>query len=226
LTDETIQLQSNVFDDDTEVMLVFEDGTTASSPWLPGEDGSPRFQVVITDDGVEIYGTRSPDSTEMELMTLDGGEFNTVELVAGENTVTITNPDGDGPDGLSASVSGEYETVVETTTITGTDGNDKISGTEGDDILIGGGGDDLFIYGENGGSDSIDGGESWTDTIDLSGALGDDAVYGEDWTVTVTEGEIVSEDGDSIELSEDASGFVTLDNGETIDFSNMEQIGF
>lgn len=226
LTDETIQLQSNVFDDDSEVMLVFEDGTTAASPWVPSEDGSPRFQVVMTDDGVEIYGTRSPDSTEMELMTLDGGEFNTIDLVAGENTVTITNPDGHGPDGLSASVSAEYDTVVETTTITGTDGNDKISGGEGDDILIGGSGDDFFIYGENGGSDSIDGGEGWTDTIDLSGALGDDAVYGEDWTVTVTDGEIVSEDGESLELSEDASGFITLDSGETIEFTNIEQIGF
>ena len=226
LTDEIIQLQSNVFNAETEVMLVFEDGTAAARPWVPTADGSPRFQVVITEDGVEIYGTRSPDSTELELMTLDGGEYNPIDLVAGDNSVTITNPDGSGPDGLSASVSGEHEVVVETRTITGTDGDDKISGNQSDEILIGGDGDDLFIYGENGGSDFIDGGEGWTDTIDLSGALADDAVYGQDWTVTVTEGEIISEDGDSIELSDDASGFITLESGETIEFANIEQIGF
>ena len=30
----------------------------------------------------------------------------------------------------------------------------------------------------------------------------------------------------SVELTDDAAGFITLENGETIDFSNIEQIGF
>ncbi|MEL7283438.1 MAG: PA14 domain-containing protein, partial [Pseudomonadota bacterium] len=226
LTDETIQLQANAFDDSSDVMLVFEDGSVANSPWVPNSDGSPRFQVVVTDEGVEIYGTRSPGSGEMEPMTLEGGSFNSIDLSEGENTVTVTNPDGPGPDGLSATVSGTYDEVVETTTITGTEFNDTIVGGADDEIMIGGDGDDMFIYAEDGGSDTIDGGAGWTDTIDLSGALGDDAVYDQDWTLTVTEGEVVSEDADSITLSDDASGFITLDNGETIDFSNIEQIGF
>jgi Ca2+-binding RTX toxin-like protein len=162
----------------------------------------------------------------MEPMSLQGGEFNSIDLVPGDNTVTIVNPDGDGPDGLNASVSGEFDEVVETTTITGTSYDDTIVGGTADETMIGGDGDDLFIYAEDGGSDTIDGGAGWTDTIDLSGALGDDAVYGQDWTLTVTEGEVVSEDAESITLSDDASGFITLDNGETIDFSNIEQIGF
>ncbi|MEO1324698.1 MAG: hypothetical protein AAFV59_17025, partial [Pseudomonadota bacterium] len=226
LTDETIQLQANAFDDSSDVMLVFEDGSVANSPWVPNSDGSPRFQVVVTDEGVEIYGTRSPGSGEMEPMTLEGGSFNSIDLSEGENTVTVTNPDGPGPDGLSATVSGTYDEVVETTTITGTEFNDTIVGGADDETMIVGDGDDMFIYAEDGGSDTIDGGAGWTDTIDLSGALGDDAVYGQDWTLTVTEGEVVSEDADSITLSDDASGFITLDNGETIDFSNIEQIGF
>ncbi|MEM7330046.1 MAG: LamG-like jellyroll fold domain-containing protein [Pseudomonadota bacterium] len=110
--------------------------------------------------------------------------------------------------------------------VTGGDGDDVITGGPGDDVLRGGDGNDLFIYAENGGSDTIDGGAGWTDTLDLTAALGEDAVYGEDWTITVTDGEIVSEDAVSIELSEDASGYITLGNGETIEFANLEQVGF
>ena len=93
-------------------------------------------------------------------------------------------------------------------------------------MVVGGDGDDMFIYEADGGSDTFNGGEGWTDTIDLSNAVGDDAVFGEDWTLVLTEGEIVSESDDMLELSDDASGYTQLENGDTIDFSNIEQIGF
>ncbi len=226
LTDEIMQLQSNVFDDSSEVMLVFEDGSAASAPWVPNADGSPRFQVVITEDGVEVLGTRGPNSGDMEPMTLEGAEFNTIDLVDGENSVTVINPDGSGPDGLDATVSAEFDTVVDVQTVTGTDSDDTLVASDADDVLIGGDGDDLFIFDGGSGADTVDGGSGWTDTLDLSAATDNGMVYGDDWTVTLTEGEIVSEDADMLTLTDDAAGLIEFENGDTIDFQNIDQIGF
>ena len=226
LTDEIIQLQPNVFDDASEVMLVFEDGTVASTPWVPNSDGSPRFQVVVSDDGVEILGTRGPNSGDLEPMTLDGAEFNTVDLLEGDNSVTVINPDGDGPDGLDATVSAEFETVVDVQTVTGTDADDTLVSSDADDVLIGGDGDDLFIFDGGSGADTVDGGSGWTDTLDLSAATDNGMVYGDDWTVTLTEGAIVAEDADMITLTDDAAGLIEFENGDTLDFQNIDQIGF
>ncbi|MEL6860307.1 MAG: LamG-like jellyroll fold domain-containing protein [Pseudomonadota bacterium] len=226
IADEVIQLQPNVFDDASEVMLVFEDGTVASTPWVPNSDGSPRFQVVISDDGVEVLGTRGPNSGDMEPMTLEGAEFNTVDLLEGDNSVTVINPDGDGPDGLDATVSAEFDTVVDVQTVTGTDSDDTLVASDADDVLIGGEGDDLFIFDGGSGADTVDGGAGWTDTLDLSAATDNGMVYGDDWTVTLTEGEIVSEDADMLTLTDDAAGLIEFENGDTIDFQNIDQIGF
>ncbi|MEM6410102.1 MAG: LamG-like jellyroll fold domain-containing protein, partial [Pseudomonadota bacterium] len=146
---------------------------------------------------------------------MDEAVDNVVSDLVSDNDLTLQN---------EASLVGGSEAAGET--IVGTASDDVLSGTSGDDQVFGGAGDDTYMYNDDSGSDSFDGGGGWTDTIDLSNALGDDAVYGEDWTVVLTEGEIVSEQADSLELSDDASGYVQLDNGETIDFSNVEQIGF
>ncbi|MEO1100244.1 MAG: LamG-like jellyroll fold domain-containing protein [Pseudomonadota bacterium] len=121
----------------------------------------------------------------------------------------------------------EYtESGVTETSVTGGDGDDTIRGGSGDDVFLGGAGDDLFIYEAGGGSDTIDGGEGWTDTIDLSAVSDTLGVYGEDWTVTLTEGEILNEGADALELSDDAAGVIDLGNGDVIDFTNIEQVGF
>ncbi|MEL7547790.1 MAG: hypothetical protein AAGJ84_14140, partial [Pseudomonadota bacterium] len=156
--------------------------------------------------------------------------------------VTVTATDGEGlelSETLTVNVKDVAEDVqlddggvsytesgVTETSVTGGDGNDTLKGGSGDDVLFGADGDDLFIYELGSGSDTIDGGEGWTDTIDLASGTGDLGVYGEDWTVTLTEGEIVNEGEDTLELSEDATGFIEFDNGETVDFTNIEQIGF
>ncbi|MEL7103371.1 MAG: LamG-like jellyroll fold domain-containing protein, partial [Pseudomonadota bacterium] len=182
-----------------------------------------RFEIVDGQlqlkDGVSL-DYEAEQSVDIMVTATDEGGLETSETI----TVDVLDVAEDvqlGDGGETYTETGKAEASV-----TGGDGDDTLIGGTGDDNFAGGDGNDLFIYGENGGSDSFDGGAGWSDTIDLSGALGDDAVYGEDWTITVTEGEILSEDADSIALSDDASGFITLDNGETIDFTNVEQIGF
>ncbi|MEM9841310.1 MAG: hypothetical protein AAF767_01620, partial [Pseudomonadota bacterium] len=151
-------------------------------------------------------------------------DFETEQSV--DVTVTATDTGGlETSETISIDVLDQDDTAG-LNTITGTDGDDILVSTVHDDLMLGGDGDDLFIYEADGGSDTIDGGAGWTDSIDLSSAIGNDAIYGTDWTVTVTDGEIVNETADTIELTDDAAGFITLDNGETIDFTNLEEIGF
>ncbi|MFC2953151.1 cadherin domain-containing protein [Marinicaulis aureus] len=113
LTGETIQLQSNVYDASNQALLQFGDGGAIDSPWVANSDGSPRLIAHITSEGVEILATRTPSSGEYEAMTIINGDFTTPSFVDGVNTVTVINPDDDGPDGLNATVSARYDEVVE-----------------------------------------------------------------------------------------------------------------
>ena len=78
------------------------------------------------------------------------------------------------------------------------------------------------------GNDTITGGLAggWTDTIQLMDADGgnDIGVYGSDWTLTLTSGSIDSVNEDSIDLSNDAEGHITLEDGSTINFAEIERI--
>ena len=145
LTGGTIQLQSNIYDPATESFLQFEDGSAIHQPWVPNEDGSPRIQVVITEDGVQVFATRTPTSGVMEPMELTNGEFNLPDFIAGENSIEVINPDQHGPDGISASISathdgtdfivGESETgaVIGTVSAVDPDAGDSLTYTVSDD---------------------------------------------------------------------------------------------
>ena len=109
LTGGVIQLQRNVFDPDTESFLQFEDGAAIDRPWVPTQDGGPRIQAVITEDGVQFYAARTPSSTTLEPLVLTNGAFTPPDLASGANTVTVINPDSSGPDGLEAVVSAHYD---------------------------------------------------------------------------------------------------------------------
>jgi hypothetical protein len=55
----------------------------------------------------------------------------------------------------------------------------------------GGDGDDVFIYLHGHGSDSIDGGANWPDTIQFDQSAGS-MQFGVDWTINLTSGSIVT----------------------------------
>ncbi|MCT4655399.1 MAG: Ig-like domain-containing protein, partial [Cohaesibacter sp.] len=112
----------------------------------------------------------------------------------------------------------------------GGDGNDTLNGGAGNDILTGGAGDDLFIFRMGDGDDSIDGhgesgADSWTDVIELRDAAGGNNLdFGTDWTLTVTNGSILTQGEDSMTLSDDAVGTINFSDGSSIDFENVERI--
>ncbi|MEP3827618.1 MAG: hypothetical protein ABJM47_05950, partial [Lentilitoribacter sp.] len=110
----------------------------------------------------------------------------------------------------------------------GGNGNDTLRGGNGNDTLNGGRGDDNFMFGEGDGHDTVYGGSDggWTDTIILSGDNGDLGEFGVDWTLQLESGSIESQFEDALSLSDDAAGMITLGDGSTIDFYDIERIEF
>ncbi len=166
--------------------------------------------------------------------TLDGGSgTDTVNYSNADAAITVDLSDTSAQDTGSAGT----DTITNIENVTGSNYDDNISGNGSDNILIGGegndtlsGGDgsDLFIFQEGNGADTINGGagSSWTDTIELQDAMGGDdlGTYGTDWTITLTEGSIEETNSDNILFSDDADGTINLQDGSSIDFTDIERI--
>ncbi|CDO58988.1 DNA gyrase subunit A [Candidatus Phaeomarinobacter ectocarpi] len=171
---------------------------------LRGGDGEDELKG---DDGDDtLYGGADDDKLKGEDDNdyLDGGSGDD-ELDGGKGNDILLG--GTGDDELD-----------------GGDGNDVLRGGAGDDDLDGGKGDDVFFFGMGDGSDTADGGgNGWTDTIRLENEDGTSLSSG-DWTLSLDDGSIQSQDGDSIDLSEDASGIITLTDGSEISFEGIERI--
>ena len=93
----------------------------------------------------------------------------------------------------------------------------------GNDTMIGGSGDDLFIYMKGNGSDSMNGGSGWTDTIQFDQSAGS-MDFGTDWTLSLTSGSIVSQNADGLVLSNDADGVISVSDGSQISVTDIERI--
>ena len=160
-----------------------------------------EFRVVLDDleNGDEIQLSATADSNEH--VRLDR-----IELTNLDPTQTAEGGAGDD-------------------TIIGSDGNDLLVGGTGNDTLSGGEGNDLFTFDTGDGQNVVDGGGGgWTDVISMNDlSIGSE---GTDWTLTLDTGEIVSQDADTVFLSEDASGAIEIQDGTRIEFSNIEQLQF
>src|SRR4029453_370646 len=115
-----------------------------------GGAGNDRF-IATPNDGNDSYvGGAGTDTYDLSL-TAAGA---TVNLATGTSTSAET-----GSDGLAT-----HENVI------GTQGNDNITGGNGVNNLAGLGGDDTFNYVMGGGADVIDGGDGFSDTLNITGA--------------------------------------------------------
>ncbi|MDA1325110.1 MAG: cadherin domain-containing protein, partial [Proteobacteria bacterium] len=111
-------------------------------------------------------------------------------------------------------------------TLTGDSHNNVLTGLAGNDTLTGGDGSDTFVFGAGGGSDTVSGGAGggWTDTIQLQDTDGSAVDAG--WTVTLTSGSQIGDDGGTITLSNDSAGTITLNDGSEITFEGIENINY
>ena len=111
-------------------------------------------------------------------------------------------------------------------TLTGDSGANVLNGLGGDDVMTGGDGSDTFVVGGGTGDDTIHGGAAggWTDTIQLQDTDGSAVDAG--WTVTLTSGIQIGDDGSTITLSDDSAGTITLNDGSEIAFDGIENITY
>ncbi len=116
--------------------------------------------------------------------------------------------------------------------LVGEGGNDQFYGGEGSDTIYGGDGHDIFFILQGQGNDTISGGAGggWTDTIELQDGSGGNTIgtYGTDWTVQLDSGSIESTGSDAenswLDLTDDAAGTITMQDGTEIDFTGIEHI--
>ncbi len=182
--------------------------------------------VIASDHDDTVYGTDTGGVT----VNLGAGN-DTFDNDAGDATQTDTIYGGAGNDTIYTGAGDDTLYGGEgTDTLWAEAGNDTLQGGAGNDTLYGADGSDLFVFWEGHGTDTISGGQgaSWTDTIELHDSSGGSnlGTFGVDWTINLTEGSITNQDSDSLTLSDDADGTITLQDGSSINFYDIERVEF
>jgi Ca2+-binding RTX toxin-like protein len=185
--------------------------------------GSGNNELNGNDGNDEIRGYGGND-------TMHGGSGHD-SMYGGDGDDTIRGNDGNdllvGGDGADLLDGGTGHDVLlggdGNDTLQAGSGNDILRGGAGNDSLDGGSGEDLFLFGMGDGSDTADGGTGWTDTIRLENADGT-SLEASDWTISLDTGSISAQDDDSLDLSSDATGVITLSDGSEISFEGIERI--
>ena len=168
----------------------------------------PREIEVVVDDGDQLSDP-AVSTIYVNDIGAEGLEANTGSNVASD---TLT---GNSADNTLFGLGGDD-------VLFGGSGDDVLVGGTGDDTMFGGDGNDLFTFQSGQGHNVVYGGGGWTDAISIEGMTS--ANLGTDWTVTLETGSVVDQNDEAILLSEDASGFIDLDDGTRIEFHEISQI--
>lgn len=173
------------------------------------------FLLSVRADVTEADGDTRSSLTHAEVdVNGDGFDAGTSGSESADTLVGTGDDDlifGEGGDDvISGGVGGDQ--------LFGGDGNDTLNGGAGDDTLVGGEGNDLFTFGDGDGDDTVQGGDGWLDTMQLDSAPGDA------WSLELDEGSVVEQADGYVALTNDASGTITLDNGDQIQFDGIERI--
>lgn len=189
------------------------DGLSFSVP-----EGSADFLLSVRTDVTEADGDTRSSLTHAEVDVSGDGFDAGTSGTSGDDTLAGTSSDdlifGEaGNDDISGGVGGDQ--------LFGGAGNDTLNGGTGDDTLVGGEGNDLFTFSEGDGNDTVQGGDGWLDTVQLDGV---DGAPGEGWSLELDEGSVVEQADGYVALTNDASGTITMDNGDQIQFDGIERI--
>ena len=102
-----LEFENGALEAGEEYFVFQSDGALINSPWVANSNGLPRLQLIIDESGnASLYGTRTTSSTSLEPMeSQNGTAFNTINWISGNNnTFTITNQAGPGPEGLNGNL--------------------------------------------------------------------------------------------------------------------------
>ena len=198
-----------------DVTTDFDLTVTATSTESAGGDTATTevtIPIDLPEPGYDFEGTSGED-------VLIGGEG--ADSLTGNSDEDILMGRG-GDDVLDGGSSDDQ--------LFGGEGNDVLDGGSGDNVLDGGAGDDeatggsgndMYLFKEGDGNDTLHGG-SGTDIIHLAGANG--GLPNGEWTLSLTSGEIDSEDDDHWHLTSGATGTITFADGSTLAFDSVERI--
>ncbi|MCF6215820.1 MAG: tandem-95 repeat protein [Emcibacter sp.] len=190
--------------DDNRSSDVFDGGEGYDT--LQGTDGN---DALFLDDSYSGF----VDGAQARIQNIEE-----IDMGAGDDIVDMTSNSYTYDQGVIVK-GGEGNDTLWTST-----GDDTLIGGTGNDSMFGGEGSDIFVFGADEGNDTVDGGSGWTDTIQLND-MGDDAQAG--WTLTLDKGSTISstdEDANEMLLSDDASGTITFDDGNIVEFEGIEKI--
>ncbi|WVX51160.1 hypothetical protein ROLI_042610 [Roseobacter fucihabitans] len=218
-----------------------------------GTTGTDRL-VLQDDGANDTYSIQGTFSSAQGFEIIDGSQVSgetleTKDAVADFDFSGITLIDIDEIDGTSGNdtiIGSAGDDRIEgedgNDCLYGGDGNDTLYGDDGIDFLTGGAGNDLLYGGDDSdaffiaamqGNDTVDGGAggAWTDTINLEGMgagatnVSGGTVDGDGWTLVLDGGHSVNSlNSGVLELSSDASGVVTFDDGGTVTFTDVERV--
>ncbi|MGJ3260959.1 MAG: LamG-like jellyroll fold domain-containing protein, partial [Rhodospirillales bacterium] len=198
-----------------------------------GEDtmygGSGDDVISGGDDDDKLYGDLDWDHSAGGDDTIDGGAGD--DYIEGGSGSDVIDG-GEGDDVIYGDQGGWEDDHDGDDTIFGGDGDDTIYGAGGDDVIesgagnddaYGGSGDDLFIFGAGDGADYFDGGNGWSDTIQLDGV---DGGPGGDsgWTMQLDDGATYTETEDGLVFDSEASGKIELADGSELTFEGVEKL--
>ena len=175
-------------------------------------DGSENPVGTDNDDGSWSF---TDGELEGLVMTVPQAQ-STFNLIA---SVTATETSND--DAVTSSVA--------INVFSGDNDNNMIASSAADSYMFGFKGDDAFAIGANDSDYNVQGGngESWVDTIELTGFKGLKHEVG--WTL-VLDGEATVQSTDDTAgemlLSKDAEGTITFDDGGSVTFENIEKISW
>ncbi|WNJ98798.1 cadherin-like domain-containing protein [Thalassospiraceae bacterium LMO-JJ14] len=196
-----------------------DDGSTNTVTTIAGiDDSSSDTSFEQLDNGGDTWDNDASSQSEDVILGGDGDD----DIYTGGGDDTIDGGDGNdyisGEDGDDVMYGGAGDD-----TLIGGDGNDIMEGGAGDDVALGGQGDDLFIFGAGDGADYFDGGNGWSDTIQLDGV---DGGPGGDsgWTMQLDDGATYTESEDGIVFDSEASGKIELADGSELTFEGVEKL--
>ncbi len=222
---DTVVSDENDFDDALPGGATSNEFTQQEDIYTDTDDGNV-LNALLSDDIVYAQGGD-------DRMHGDGGD-DTLYGQAGDDDLDGDNGNdilygGSGDDNLSGN--NDDDTLYGGSgddTLTGGNGADILIGGSGSDTATGGGGDDIFVLSEGDGTgNSFAGGfgGTWTDAIEVTGADGSGSPEGA-WTIVLDDGQTweIDSDAGSLDLGDDMSGTITLGDGTSIDFSELERI--
>ena len=202
---------------DAGVTVVLSDGMVESGGHAEGDTVSNVESIIGSGFADSLTGDTENNviSAGAGADTIFGGD-GADRLFGGNDADTIRGNDGD--DGVYGDAGAD--------TLLGGVGDDTLDGGSGNDSAYGQDGNDLFVFRSAEGDDyfhgGANGGNDWTDTVNLADAGGNPGAGG--WTLNLTSGAIESENASSYVLTADSAGTITRSDDSVLTFEGLEKI--